>query len=785
MSVALGPTPESAAVVASLVTGRTPGAVLAEAEAQRITAALGIGLPRMEVAATVEAAAGVALPGGRVVVKVSGPAHKTDRGGVLIVANTPEAIRSAAATIAASGPGEILVAEHVAHDAGSEILAGVRWTEGFGPVVTIGPGGTTVGRGPDPAVIAPATADRTEATLRSTPGAAALLSGWRGTPPAATAAQLIGVARALLGLGVAEMPERLVEFEINPLVFTAAGPVALDALAVVGGAREPESHPRPSGGIARQLHPKSIAVMGVSERLNPGRVILRNLLGAGYPPDRITVIKPGIAEIDGCRCVPTPGALREPVDLLILALDAAATPEAVEQVAAAGAARAVILISGGLGEVAGTESAAARIRTALDRARAAGRPAPVLTGPNSMGIRSVPGGYDATFIPPERMTPATGEVGNPPPGSAGTPMPGESGDDTGVGNPPPGSAGTPPLWGSRRGEAPSVGGIAASVRDFPLAVIAQSGAFTLSRLDRLPWLRPRYVVTVGNQLDLTIGDYLEHFAADPGVAIAACYLEGFAPGDGDRILRAVQRMRSRGGMVLWHRGGRTAAGATAAATHTAAIATDDLVARALGEASGILAAESLDEFDDLLRLAVLLHSKTIGGTRVGVVSNAGFECVAAADAMGDLVAAEFAATTRDRLRFVLGESGLSGVTAVHNPLDLTPMASESAYADAAAAVLDDPGVDVAVIGCVPFTPSLQTMPDQIGAAGSLPERLVALAAHPTPWVAVIDAGRRYDPMADRIEAAGVPVLRSMDRAVRLLGRYARVRTLGLPPASVG
>ncbi|OFW63066.1 MAG: hypothetical protein A2135_08840 [Actinobacteria bacterium RBG_16_67_15] len=735
--MALEPTSVSAAVVASLVAGRTPGAVLAEAEAQRITAVIGIGLPRMEVAATVEAAARISLPGDRVVVKVSGPAHKTDRAGVQIVANNPEAITAAARQIAAAVIGEFLLAEYVEHPPGAEILAGVRWTEAFGPVVTIGPGGIGVGRGPDPAVIAPATSDRIEATLRSAPGIAPLIAGWRGSVPATTLADLAAVARALLALGVAEMPERLVEFEMNPLVFTAAGPVALDALAVVGGAREPESHPRPSGGIARQLHPKSIAVMGVSERLNPGRVILRNLLAAGYPADQITVIKPGVDEIDGCRCVPSPGALRKPVDLLILALDAAATPDAVEQVVAAGAARAVILISGGLGEVAGTESAAARIRIAVDRARAAGRPAPILTGPNSMGIRSVPGGYDATFIPPERITPVSR-----------------------VGNPPPGFAGTPPFGG----------------RNLSVAVIAQSGAFTLSRLDRLPWLRPRYVVTVGNQLDVTIGDYLEHFAADPGVAIVACYLEGFAPGDGDRVLRAVQRLRGRDGMVLWHRGGRTAAGATAAATHTAAIATDDLIARALGEASGVLAAESLDEFDDLLRLAVLLHPKTIAGTRLGVVSNAGFECVAAADAMGDLVPAEFSAPTRDRLRFVLGESGLSGVTAVHNPLDLTPMASEAAYADAAVAILDDPGVDVAVIGCVPFTPSLQTMPDQIAAAGSLPDRLAALAAHPTPWVAVVDAGRLYDPMADRIEVAGVPVLRSMDRAVRLLRRYMTARS---------
>jgi acyl-CoA synthetase (NDP forming) len=283
------------------------------------------------------------------------------------------------------------------------------------------------------------------------------------------------------------------------------------------------------------------------------------------------------------------------------------------------------------------------------------------------------------------------------------------------------------------------------------------------------------VVSVGNQLDLTIGDYLEHLAGDPGVAIVACYLEGFAPGDGDRFLRAAQRMRARGGLVLWYRGGRTTSGATAAATHTAALATHDLVTRSLGAVSGILEAEALEDFEDLLRLAVLLHHKDLVGNRVGVVSNAGFECVAAADAMGDLTPARFGSDTTKRLRFLLGESGLAALTTLDNPLDLTPMAGPATYVDAATAVLDDPGVDVAVIGCVPFTPALATLPDQVEDPKSLPGYLAALAAHPKPWVAVVDGGRLYDPMADRLEMAGIPVLRAMDRAIRLLGRYAAVR----------
>jgi acyl-CoA synthetase (NDP forming) len=338
-----------------------------------------------------------------------------------------------------------------------------------------------------------------------------------------------------------------------------------------------------------------------------------------------------------------------------------------------------------------------------------------------MGIRSMPGRYDATFIPAERITPADG-----------TPA--------------------------------------------PVAVVAQSGAFTLSRLDRMPWMRPRYVVTVGNQLDLTAGDYLEHFSGDPEVAVVACYVEGLGPGDGNRALLAAVRMRARDGVMLWYRGGRTTAGARSAASHTAAIATDDRIARGLGATAGILEAGALEDFDDLLQLAVTLRGKPIGGLHVAVVSNAGFECVAAADALGPLVAADLGADTRTRIEALLGGAGLGGVSGVQNPLDLTPMTGDEIYAGVVNAVLDDPGVDAAVIGCVPFSAALRTLPGDLGSAGSLPDRLAALAGHPTPWVAVIDAGRLYDPMADHLAGAGVPVIRSMDRAVRLLGAYLANRT---------
>ena len=308
----------------------------------------------------------------------------------------------------------------------------------------------------------------------------------------------------------------------------------------------------------------------------------------------------------------------------------------------------------------------------------------------------------------------------------------------------------------------------------PVGVVAQSGAFTLSRLDRVPWLRPRHVVTVGNQIDLTVGDFLGHFADDARISVAAAYIEGLAPGDGAAALDAARRLGSRGGVLLWYRGGRTERGARTAASHMAALATDDRIARTLGAAAGILEAETLDDFDDLLRLAVRFDGRPVDRV-IGVVSNAGFESVAAADALGGLSLAELSPATVARVEALLESAGLARLSGPGNPLDLTPMATDETFAGITEAVLDDPDVAIAVIGCVPYSPAVGMLPEHVGAEGSLVERLADLATHPTPWLAVVDAGRRYDPAAERLEGAGVPVIRSMDRAVRLLARYVACR----------
>jgi acyl-CoA synthetase (NDP forming) len=156
-----------------------------------------------------------------------------------------------------------------------------------------------------------------------------------------------------------------------------------------------------------------------------------------------------------------------------------------------------------------------------------------------------------------------------------------------------------------------------------------------------------------------------------------------------------------------------------------------------------------------------------------------------ADSLGSLRLAEWTASTCARLVAILERARLDAIVTVRNPLDVTPILADEGYEAAVRAMLEDPGVDVGVVGCVPLTPALNTLPAGPGHAedlwreGGIVPRLARLHRETTkPWVVVVDAGREYDPMAQALEQAGIPTFRTVDRALRLLGRYCEERLGG-------
>lgn len=731
-----------AIVEAARAGGRT---ALLESEGYALLESVGIATPRYRFVRTAAEAADASLdldglPGDRLVVKVAGEgiAHKTELGGVVVVRHDRAAVVEAIAGLAerlgdrAAG---FLIAEFVEHDTGpgGELLVSIRWTDDFGPVVSVGVGGTeaeVVARHLQPgsgvAILSPTSeidAPTAEALARSL--AVHLATGsHRGRPARIAVSKLHDLIARLSALAPLVRPDGLLEIELNPVAIAAGRLIALDVLARLGDRPRPSRIDPPADGIRRLLEPASIAIVGVSSKMNPGRIILRNLLRDGFEPGRIVVVKPGLELIDGCRCVPTLGALGERVDLLVVAVSAADAPDIVATAIERDLAASIILIPGGLEEKAGTDALTARMRSALAAARARGG-GPVINGGNCLGIRSRPGRYDTMFIPAAKLA-------------------------------------------GPRGPAD------------PVALVCQSGAFAISRLSRLRAVEPRYVITVGNQMDLTIGDHLGHLAGDPSIEVVGVYVEGFMPLDGLRFLEAARRMTGAGRSVILYRGGRTGAGATASASHTAAIAGDAAVGRALAEAAGVVVADSVGEFDALLATFTRLRGRHPGGGRLAAVTNAGFEAVAIADSLGQLRLAPFGPATQARIGGILAGRGIDGVVDVHDPMDLTPMADDAVFADVVQAVLEDDGVDLAVVGLVPFSVDLETLeagPDHdenVAGPDAIATRLIRLWDETTKaWAVAVDAGDRYDPLRRLLGEHGVPVFPTADEAVRILGRWAR------------
>jgi len=187
-------------------------------------------VPALTGADTREAAARIG--DGPYVLKAVHLLHKSDEGGVALGLQTPADLAAAWSRMNAAfgSEGRYSVERMAELTGGIELIAGVRRDPRFGPVLLVGLGGTITEVLKDLAfALAPVTPRATLDLLRSL-RAAALFAGVRGRPPVDLTAAAEAVAR--LAAFAAEHPE-ISEVEINPLIVTPAGAVALDARAVL------------------------------------------------------------------------------------------------------------------------------------------------------------------------------------------------------------------------------------------------------------------------------------------------------------------------------------------------------------------------------------------------------------------------------------------------------------------------------------------------------------------------------------------------------------------------
>jgi acyl-CoA synthetase (NDP forming) len=628
-----------------------------------------------------------------------------------------------------------------------ELRIGLEDTREFGPVISAGAGGLDAELGErhlrkDRACVHAAVAltdaddflDLFRRTLAYRKLAHLALRDGRPPPDAplrAAFAQVLALASGQAS-GAPDAPFALRSLALDP-VRIGDRLTAGSARCTFGAPAAPRL-PRPIHKIDKLLHPASIGIVGVSATsMNFGRIILRNLMGSGYPKERMTIIRPGEAEIDGVRCAASLGALDRRLDLLIVAVAADAVYGLVDEIIESGAVESVMLIPGSLGETRKSREPAAALAARINAAHGREDGGPIFLGANCLGVVSHPGSYDSWFIPLERL-----------------PKPQKKPERTAV-------------------------------------MLSQSGAFMITRLSQNPWLDPRYMLAVGNQTDLTHGDMLAWFAERPEIETVGIYLEGFKDRDGLDFVKAVRRAVGNGKDVVVYKAGRTAPGIGGALGHTASIAGAPALFDSVVRHAGAIVAEDFTAFDDLFYIAGALHGKKVGGARLGAISGAGFEAVGMADSiesenfsmeMGALEAA-----TVKRVEEILAAKRLDALVEVNNPIDINPGADDEAHLQITEAFLRDPNIDAVVVALDPTAPAVRALEESKLRPGfdiRDPKSTVHLMppivdANEKPIVGIVDAGRLYDAMAAGLMDRGVCVFRNCGRGTRALVRYVEAR----------
>ncbi len=732
----------------------------------------------------------LAIPGDKSVLKIVSPTiiHKTEVGGVRIVEREPDRIRSAwrrmlyevpenytawlernpdAAPPAYRGlTGEVLTdairrdlkgvlqVQFMPPDSsafGNELIVGIRRTREFGMILSAGLGGTDTELYAErfrkgQAIVAASTAltdaEAFFALFRQTISYRKLAGLTRGQRRIVTDEQLIECFDSFIRMANHYSPANpdapfiIEELEINPFAFTDFLMVPLDGMCRFSPP-DARAVPRPIERIRPLLHPRSIGIIGVSaSRENFGRTILRNILAEGFAPENIVIIREGESAIDGVTCVPSldalPAHMNGCVDLFVVAVGAGQVPELAEQIIDRGAAQSVMLIPGGLGETEDSRDRADRLIARIRDAHASNHGGPVFLGANCMGVVSRPGQYDTWFIPEEKLPK----------------------DRT------------------------------ASYRR--AALVSQSGAFMLHRISQCPELRPAYMISMGNQTDLTLGDMLHHFSRSDDVDVIAVYAEGFNDLDGLEFCRAVRQAVLSGKEVLFYKAGRTPEGKSATSGHTASLAGDYMVCDSCLRQAGAIVARTFTQFQDLFLLAETMHGKPVRGNRLAAVSGAGFEAVGMADSIHSddyaMRLAPFSAATQSTLQGILREKRLDALVGIANPMDINPAADDETHARVTEALAQDPNVDAVIVGLDPLSPVMHTLEHadsasfDLHAPGGIVARLRDLALRTEkPLICVADGGTLYAPLRKALLDAELPVFPVCDRAVDALAQYVQAR----------
>jgi acetate---CoA ligase (ADP-forming) len=389
--------------------------------------------------------------------------------------------------------------------------------------------------------------------------------------------------------------------------------------------------PRKDPEYSRLLSPRGVAVVGASTDLaRLGSQPVKLLTEFGFA-GKVYPVNPKYSQIGGLTCYPDVLSVPKPCDVAIIGTSSQHVASTIRQCGQAGIPFAIIFTAG-FREVGGD---GVRLEQELKQAIAESGVRAV--GPNCIGIMNVPERAYMGFGP-------------------------------GFSNP--------------------------KLRDGPVAFVSQSGGFAFSVVGLVDaqGIGFRYIVSGGNEADLSTLDFLEHFIDRDDIEVVVSYMEGVSDG---RRLRSIGRraLEKRKPILIW-KAGNSDIGRAAATSHTASMTADYTLYRTAFREGGFIQVQDADDLADYIR--AFTGRKLPTSNRIGLLTTSGGSGVLMADCCDDagLTLPPFQPGTLDRLRSIM-----PAFSTFANPADLTAQLSGQyeLFNQGLGIVVDDPNVDQVAI----------------------------------------------------------------------------------------
>ncbi len=229
-----------------------------------------------------------------------------------------------------------------------------------------------------------------------------------------------------------------------------------------------------------------------------------------------------------------------------------------------------------------------------------------------------------------------------------------------------------------------------------IGFVSQSGALGGGILNILKDLNVGFAqfISIGNQADINAETALEYWEDVEDVEQILLYMESIQNPENFRKLAS--RITKKKPIVAL-KSGRSAAGASAASSHTGSLAGADKAANALLAQSGVIREYSLKNLFSTAK--VFANCPIPQGNRVAIITNSGGPGIMATDAICEygLEMAQITDETKNKLK-----SFLPSAASVKNPVDMIASAPIEHYKQTLETILADDNVDMVMVIYLPF-----------------------------------------------------------------------------------